>query len=160
MMAHRVLPLFVFTAFALSAADKYTGPRPPKPDIPYLLHADRLVPTEVAEAHEENHKNEATYTIPGASSSARTPLEEPILIMDAQQIAPDRMELYKVDVRNGNREVTIGQKGRRGSSRPIHVLVTRLAGKLYRVEADDPLDNGQYCLSPDGSNRVFCFEIY
>ena len=39
----------LFTAGSLAAADKYTGPVPPKPDIPYLLHASTLVETEVAQ---------------------------------------------------------------------------------------------------------------
>ena len=29
------------------AAEKYTGPRPPKADVPYLLHADNLIETEI-----------------------------------------------------------------------------------------------------------------
>ena len=159
-MPIRFFLLLLAASYVVSGADKYTGPRPPKPDVPYLLHADHLVPTEVSQAREENRKSETVYLISGASSSAHTPLAEPILIMEAQQISPERMELYKLDVRNGNREVSISQKRRKGSSRPIHVLVTPLAGKLYRIEADEPLENGEYALSPDGSNQVFCFEIY
>ena len=34
------------------AADKYTGPKPPKADVPYLLHADTLIETEAVEARE------------------------------------------------------------------------------------------------------------
>ena len=50
------------------AADKYDGPRPPKPDLVYLVHADNLVPTEAAEAKEES----GVYTMPGATSPARS----------------------------------------------------------------------------------------
>ena len=159
-MTIRSLALCVAAAGLISAAEKYTGPRPPKPDIPYLLHADNLVPTEVGEAREENRKNETVYVIAGASSPARTPLAEPILIMEAKQISPERMEMYRLDVRNGNREVSISQKRRKGSARPIHVLVTRLSDNLYRIEAGEPLENGEYSLSPSDSNRVFCFQIY
>ena len=159
-MRIRLLLLLSLTAFLLAAADKYAGPRPPKPDLPYLLHADHLVPTEVGEAREENHKNESVFTIPGATSSARTPLSEPIFIIDAQQLAADRIELYKLEVRNGNREASVNQKRRKGSSRPIHLLVTHLSDHLYRIEADEPLENGEYSLSPNDSNKVFCFEIY
>jgi len=56
-----------------AAADKYTGPVPPKPDIPYLLHASTLVETEVADARQEGKKND-TFVIAAASSPARTPL--------------------------------------------------------------------------------------
>lgn len=159
-MALRSVLLMSMALGALTAAEKYTGPRPPQPDIPYLLHADHLVPTEVGEAREDSRKNETAFVIPGPNSSARTPLAEPIFIIETQQIAADRIELYRLDVRNGNREAGISQKRRRGSGRPIHVLVTRLADRLYRIEADEPLENGQYSLSPSDSNKVFCFEIY
>ena len=43
---------------ALMAADKYDGPRPPKPDIPYLLHANHLVETEICEAREQGGKKD------------------------------------------------------------------------------------------------------
>jgi hypothetical protein len=152
--------LCLAAAGLLSAAEKYTGPRPPKPDIPYLLHANNLVPSEVGEAREENRKNETVYIIAGASSPASTPLAEPIFLMEAQKISPERMEMYRLEVRNGNREVSISQKRRKGSARPIHVAVTRLSDNLYRIEANDPLENGEYSLSPSDSNRVFCFQIY
>jgi len=55
-------------------AQKYDGPRPPKKDVIYLLHADNLIPTEMGDAKEEGKKNDPVYTFPGASSPARTPL--------------------------------------------------------------------------------------
>lgn len=137
------------------AAEKYDGPVPPKPDIPYLLHATNLVETEVGQARQG--KND-TFIVSGAASPARTPLSEPIFIMDAQQISPERFELYRMEVKNGNREVTIGS-GRR-KNRPLHLTVTPLSSHLYRLEADEPLENGEYALSPNGDNRAFCFEIY
>ena len=152
--------LLCIAASALQAADKYTGPRPPQPDIPYLLHADRLVPTEIGSAREDSRKNETAFVIPGASSTARTPLSEPIFIIEAKQIAAERMELYKLEVKNGNREATFSRSKKKGGSRPVHVLVTPLSGGLYRIEADEPLENGEYSLSPSDSNKVFCFEIY
>ncbi len=52
-------------------------------------------------------------------------------------------------------------KGRRkGGARPLHLSVTKLEGKLYKVEASEPLDDGQYSISPNDSNRVFCFEVF
>ena len=41
-------------------AQKYDGPRPPKKDVVYLLHASNLVATEVQEAQQEGKK---VYTI-------------------------------------------------------------------------------------------------
>ena len=31
---------------------------------------------------------------------------------------------------------------------------------LFWIEANEYLDNGEYCLTPEGSNKVFCFQIY
>jgi hypothetical protein len=39
------------------------GPRPPKPDLPYLMHADNLIPTESVEAKQEERKGDG-YAIP------------------------------------------------------------------------------------------------
>jgi hypothetical protein len=142
-------------------AAKYSGPRPPKPDIPYLMHADNLTPTEVNDAKEDNKKGDTVYSIPGVSSAARTPLAEPIFLIETKNISPDRLGLFKLDVKNGRREVSISQKRRR-SGRPLRLSVTRLDDNLYRIEVDENLglENGQYCLTPEGSNQVFCFEVY
>ena len=144
----------------ISAAEKYDGPMPPKPDVPYLLHATNLVETELGQAKQETRKNDSTFVISGAASPARTPLAEPIFIMEARQVSPERMELYRLDVKNGNREVSISSGKRRGGNRPLHLTVTPLSNHLYRLEADEPLENGEYALSPNGDNRAFCFEIY
>ena len=143
----------------LSAAEKYTGPLPPKPDIPYLLHGSTLLETETGQVREESRKNDTNYVVTGASSPARTPLAEPIFIIDAQKSSPERFELYRMDVKGGNREVSFSGR-RRGGNRALHLAVTPLGGHLYRIEADEPLENGQYTLSPSGDNRAFCFEIY
>lgn len=158
-MFWKILFLSGLVAVWVAGADKYQGPVPPKPDIPYLLHASNLIETETGQARQENRKNEATFAISGASSPARTPLAEPVFIIDARNLAPDRVELYRLEVKGGNREVSMSQ-GRRRGSRPVHLVVTPLGGHLYRIEVDEPLENGQYALSPSGDNRVFCFEIY
>jgi hypothetical protein len=145
---------------AVTWAQKYTGPRPAQADMVYLVHADNLVPTEVADAKQESKKNEATYTIAGAASSARTPLAEPIFLIQSDKIQPDRLELYRLDVKNGHREVTMAQRRLRGGPRPLRLTVTRLDGGLYRIEASETLENGEYSLSPNDSNHVFCFEVY
>jgi hypothetical protein len=144
---------------AAVAADRYEGPRPQKQDMLYLVHADNLIPTESTEAKQEGKKDDTVYTIPGAASSARTPLAEPIFLIQSDLIEPERLELYKLDVKNGHREVTIAKK-RRSNAKPLHLQVTKLDGRLYRVEVDEPLEDGQYSISPADSNRVFCFEIY
>ena len=146
-------------AGSLIAAEKYSGPVPPKPDVPYLLHASSLVETETAQARQEG-KNGDKFVVSGASSPARTPLAEPIFLIDARQIHADSIELYKLDVKGGNREVVLNESKRHGGSRTLHLAVKPLGGHLYRVEADEPLENGEYALSPSGDNRAYCFEIY
>lgn len=147
----------VIAGCCLWAADKYSGPVPPQPDIPYLLHAASLVETEVANA--EAGRKSDTFVIHGASSPARTPLAEPIFIIDARNIQPDSFELYRLEVKGGNREVNLNGGGRHGS-RALHLAVRPLGGHLYRVEADQALEDGEYALSPNGNNHAFCFEIY
>jgi len=146
-------------AAALFAAEKYTGPVPPKPDIPYLVHASNLIETEVAEAREEGKNNEK-FVISGASSSARTPLAEPVFLIDSRKGSPESFELYRLDVKGGNREVSLSSSRRRGGSRALHLAVKPLSGHLYRVEVDEPLENGEYALSSNVDNQAFCFEIY
>jgi hypothetical protein len=141
-------------------AQKYTGPRPPQPDMLYLVHADNLVPTEVSDAKQESKKNETTFTIAGANSTARTPLAEPIFIMQADKIDPERLELYRVEVKNGHREVSMAPKRTRGGPRPLRLSVTRLDRGMDRIEASETLENGEYSISPNDSNRVFCFQVY
>jgi hypothetical protein len=153
------LALLLVGASALWA-QKYTGPRPPQPDMLYLVHADNLVPTEASDAKQESKKNETTFTIAGASSTARTPLAEPIFIIQSDKIVPDRLELYRVEVKSGHREVTMAPKRTRGGPRPLRLSVTRLDRDLYRIEASETLENGEYSISPSDSNRVFCFQVY
>ena len=155
----RVPAAFLLSACVLLAADKYTGPRPSQPDVPFLLHAGKLIPTEAVEAHEEQKKNESTYVISGASSTAKTPLAEPIFLFEADKISPERMELYRLEVKGGQREITVSQK-KRGGPRPLKLSLTRIDGRLYRIEAGEMLENGEYSLSPSDSNKAFCFEVF
>ena len=151
----RLAALFTISLAAL-AAEKYDGPRPPKPDIVYLVHADNLIPTEAVDAKDEG----GVYTVPGASSSARTPLAEPIFLIESDKVLPERLELYRWEVKGGRRELATGKGKRKGSARPLHLSVNKVDGRLYRVEASEPLENGEYSLSPNDSNKVFCFEVY
>ena len=92
------------------AAEKYTGPRPPKADVPYLLHADNLVETEIGAASTENRKDNATAVINGANSPVKTPLSEPIFIIRTDRLQADRFEVYRLESKDGKREVSLGNK--------------------------------------------------
>jgi|SRR5579862_7416158 len=155
-MLRRYLPLLLLAVCA-AFAENYDGPKPPKPDLPYIKHADNLVATEAIEAKEEKHKDDTLYIIEGANSSAKTPLAEPIFLFRSDKIQPEKLSLYKLDSKNGHREILFKKKG----AQPIHMEVTRLGpDNLFKLEVEDVLENGEYSLSPDGSNRVFCFAVY
>jgi hypothetical protein len=140
-------------------AEKYTGPRPAKADLPYLMHADNLIPTESLEAKQEDRKGEVAYAIPGANSTVRTPLSSPAFLILTGQIQADKLQLFKLQSKNGQREVLIS-RGKKAVAHPIRVNVTRLDDNLYKVEVDEILENGEYSLSPADSNLVFCFQVY
>ncbi len=157
-MTRRILPL-VLGAVWVASAQKYDGPLPPKPDLPYLKHASNLVPTEAADANEQKgKKDEVTYIIPGAASTAKTPLASPVFLMQSDKISPEKLGLYKLESKGGHREIVFG--GKKKDPRPIRMEVNRLTGNLYRIEVDESLEPGEYSLSPEGSNKVFCFQVF
>jgi hypothetical protein len=138
---------------------KYTGPRPPKSDLPYLKHADNLIPLETGEAKEDKgKKEEITYVIEGANSTAKTPLASPIFLFVSDKMNPESLQLFKLETRSGRRELSVSPKK---PGKPIRVTVTKLSGDgLYRIEVGDSLEAGEYSLSPLDSNRVFCFQVF
>lgn len=156
-MIFRIVPLLLVVFFAASAQQKYTGPRPPKPDLPYLKHAETLVATESGTAREEKVKNDVLYVIDGASSPAKTPLASPIFLIEVDKLSPDKLGLYKLETKNGHREILFGPKKQ---PRAIRIEVSKIADKLYRIEVGDSLENGEYSLTPEQSNQVFCFQVY
>ena len=140
-------------------AQKYSGPRPTKPDVPYLVHADNLVETETAEAKEEKRKEDVTYVVSGASSSAKTPLAGPIFIFLADKLDAGKLQLYRFEVKNGHREVFFAHNGK-GSAKARRMNASPVGGGLFRIEVEESLENGEYGLTPEGSNQVFCFQVY
>jgi hypothetical protein len=147
---------------ALLAAQKYDGPRPPKPDVPFLLHASKLVPTDVEEAREEKRKDGTAFVTNGAEAKAKTPLAEPIFLFESKSIPPERLSLYRLEVKGATREVFFFEnpKKRKDSAKPVRLGVTKLTQGLYRLEPTEPLPNGEYVLTPADSNTVFAFTIY
>ena len=141
------------------AAQKYTGPRPAKPDVPYLVHADNLVETETTEAKEEKRKDDVTYVVSGAASSAKTPLAGPRFIFQSEKLDVANLKLYRFEVKNGHREVFFAHNGK-NSAKPRRMNPTAVGGGLYRIEVEESLENGEYGITPEGSNQVFCFQVY
>jgi hypothetical protein len=138
---------------------KYTGPQPEKADLVYLVHADSLVPTETGDAKEENHKDDVVAVVPGATSPAATPLASPIFLIRADKINADALEIYKLEVKNGRREVVLTHK-KKPVAKPIVCSVTKVGDDLYKVEVNQELPNGEYSITPRGSDVVFCFRVY
>ncbi len=151
--------MLALTATALLAQD-YTGPTPPKADVPYLLHASTLVETQVSEAKQETKKGSTVYSVEGAASSARTPLAEPIFIIRTEKLNAEKIELYRFDVTKSRRELEIKDRPGKNDPHPLHVAVTKLGKDLYKIETSEQLPNGEYSLSPSGSNQVFSFQVY
>jgi len=157
MMLRRLFWLGLAAALAVPA-QKYDGPRPPKPDVPYLKHGDSLVATEAVTAKEEKKKDDSTYIIDGAAAPAKTPLAAPIFLMQADKVAPDKLQLYKFEVKDGRRQLFFPAKK---PPQPIRIVVTKLSSDgLWKIEVDESLEPGEYSLSPQGANQAFCFQVY
>lgn len=162
-MRHSVLAclaLLLAAAVPAQSQAKYSGPTPPKPDTPYLLHAADLVPLEAADAKEQQRKDDIAYQMPGAESPVKTPLPSPIFLFDSQKITPEQLELYKVEAKNGQREIVFSKKKRDKNPQTLRLSIQRLTNNLYRLEVVQSLENGEYCLTPNGSNQVFCFQEF
>jgi hypothetical protein len=150
------LPLVALAAGA-AQTPKYTGPVPPKADLPYLKHAGNLVELEAVEFKEEKTKDDVRYTAPGESSSAKTPLALPVFLIKFEKLNPVSLSIYRLESKDGHREITLSGEKR---AAVIHVVVTRLtADGLYRMDVSDDLESGQFVLSLSGTNRGFCFAI-
>lgn len=155
-----VVAVAVFTLFPSLAAEKYLGPRPPKADVPYLLHADNLIETEAGTASSDTRKDTTVAAIPGANSPVKTPLSEPIFIIRTDRLQADKFELYKLESKNGKREVMIGHRKAKNVPRSVYLSITRLDDRLFRIEVDEPLENGEYTITPQGADTTFSFAIY
>jgi len=147
---------------AVAQQKKYTGPRPPKPDVPFLVHASQLIPAETGEARESQGKNGTDYAVAGATSSTRTPIPEPVFLFQSDKINPERLSLFKMEAKGGQRTLAIPRESRKqkDNARPVFILVSPLENRLFKVEVNEPLDDGEYCFSPEGANTVFCFTEY
>jgi hypothetical protein len=156
----RLVILALLAAAGYAQSEKYTGPRPPKPDVPYLLHANKLVELDAAVAQQSERKDDTVFTVPGTASTAQTPLPEPIFVIASEKIAPDKLDMFRMTAKGGARELVIPKKPKRDSARPVRMTASRLEGNLYKLEAQEFLENGEYCMSPQGANSVFCFAVY
>jgi hypothetical protein len=156
----QILPLLctAMAAMATASAQKYTGPAPPKPDLPYIQHAANLIATEAAEPKEQKGKDDTVYTIDGENSSSKTPLALPIFLIKADKLNPASLQMYRLESKDGHRELTASAKK---TAEPIHVQVTRLGpDNIYKLDVFNGLVAGEYALTAEGWKQMFCFQVY
>jgi hypothetical protein len=149
----------ILLALALNAQTKYNGPRPEKKDVPYLIHASTLVQTEIARPVPKEDGGVTTWSIPGESALAKTPLALPALVIDASAISPAKLQLYQFQLKGAHRELTL-QKNGAGETQPVPITISNLSGTLYRIEVVNEVENGEYGLTLPGSNQFFCFSVF
>lgn len=135
--------------------------RPPQKDLPYLLEASKLIPTEAQAATGSKSKAGETFSVAGRTSPARTPLPEPIFLFSPGQIQAEQFALFHFEVKNGRREVTLS-KHNEDDDNPseLRLTIRKVNPDVYRIEAAEMLDPGEYALSPQGVNTAFCFTVY
>jgi len=155
----RCIVLAIVLAASLSA-QKYKGPTPEKPDLPYIIHGDTLLATDVVQAKDETRKDFTIYSVDGVAAQAKTPLAGPMFLIQTEKLAVDRIQLFPFEVKNGRREVAINPKKPKDSAKPARLNLTKLGDALFRIEVVDSLPTGEYGLTPDGSNQVFCFQVF
>lgn len=153
------LALFVLSLSAF-AQEPYKGPVPDKSDLPFIRHANKLIPTDVGEAKDDSAKGDTVYSVPGTAATAKTPLTEPSFIVKVEKLNIQQMQLYKMDIKGGQRQLQISAKPKKNGPRAIRISLDPLSTGLYKLEVQEPLENGEYCLSPGGSNTVYCFAVY
>ena len=137
-----------------------SNPKPPKKDLPYLLQAEKLIPTEASTAKLAGSEKERILSVPGVTSSARTPLPEPIFLLVSEDIRPDQLQLCRFEVKEGHREASGGKRSGTDEDQDLRLTIRRLAPDLSRIEAAEILEPGEYCLWHRGSQSVFCFTVF
>jgi len=147
------------TALAVTGQIKKAVPKPDKKDVLYLVHASTLVQTEIARPAPKDDGASTTWSIPGESSLAKTPLALPIFTIDAGSIAPEKLQLYPFEIKGAHRELTLKKKGP-SETEPILITIAPVSGTLYRIELVNEIPNGEYGLTIPGSNQFFCFSVF
>lgn len=146
---------FILLLGILLAAD----PRPDRKDVPYLVHANNLVPTEILKSEARDRPEGTSYSLPGETSPARTPLALPIFLLDSAQIKPEQIRLIRLTPKDGHREAVLSKKPSPDNP-PILLTVTNLGSGLYRFEVVNEIENGEYALNVAGTSQFFCFTVF
>ena len=157
----RVAQLAFFLVLLAAVAGAQDLPEPPKKDTPYLIHATDLLETETNEATEVSDKKAQIFWVPGAASSARTPLGFPEFLFAQDQVDARSLRLYAFEKVNGRREVLIRKKNKI-VVQAYYIDVIPQGEGLFKLRVDSSLKPGEYCMTPEGeqgSNTVYCFAV-
>ena len=155
----RLISIPLLLGLGAAAAGQSKPPNPPKSDVPFLIHASSLMETESNRALEHETKKELLYTVERPSSGVKTPMARPEFVVRAENLDPGRLRLYRFESKNGRREVLFRKK-KKIVARPFFLSLHNVEAAVFHIRVDETLDNGEYCLTPDGSNDVFCFTVY
>ena len=143
---------------SMGMAPAASGPVPAKPDLPYLLHADDLISTEVTEARQSEQKDGTLYTIAGANSPVKTPLASPAFLIRSDKITADKVQLFALQIHGRQREIMFYKKKK--NPVPFTFTVKSMGDNVYRLEVNESLPAGEYSISPADSNQAFCFAVF
>ena len=141
-----------------SAVGQNGLPKPPKHDVPFLLHANNLIETESSVATEYNTKKNLSYRVASRSSGVNTPMARPEFVILTNRLNPHHLKLYGFESKVDHREILLRKKKKR-VAQPYFLSVDQLGETIFHIHVDDILKNGEYCLTPDNSNKVFCFTV-
>jgi hypothetical protein len=160
MLAAWMLTLVMAWSLQAEELNSFGLPNPPEADLPYLIHAGKLVATEHATASEERKNKQTTYFLAGVTSGVRTPLAGPEFLLRSESLDPNKLQLYNLVVRSSRREITFEDDKPKKNPQPYIVSAFPGDAGLFKLRVDASLERGEYCLTPEGSNELFCFTVY
>ena len=82
-----------------------------------------------------------------------------MLVIETDGMDAGKLRLFRLTPKNGQRTVTFLTRSK-GGAIPLRTEISQVAGNLYQIEIVDSLSPGEYALSPDGSNDVYCFQVF
>jgi hypothetical protein len=89
----------------------------------------------------------------------RTPLASPEFLFDSDKIRPSALQLYRFESSKGKREILI-QKKKKWVAEALPLTLFPVEGSVTRLRVNTGLSEGEYCLTPEGSDDVFCFAVF
>ena len=123
------------------------------------MHADNLIETESVAATQAASKGDTVFAVAGVDFSGPNAFGRTDFSFCFRSNSAGKPRLYQFDVKNGRREIVIPKK-KGGNGKVFHTSIKELSQVLFRIEASEYLENGEYCLSPEGENIAFCFTVY